>query len=144
MRETQKKGDKGVAHVIAALTDQDWNVSIPISESLKYDLLAEKNDKIVRVQVRYCQEKDGKAEIKLRNIYNDKNGYHVCKHKKGKYDILAAFLPSQNIVIFVSDDEIGKIETAITFRTNPPKSKQIKLIRYAKDYIKIPIKFEMP
>ena len=42
MHEKKIKGDIGLAFSIAVLTEQLWNVNLPLSESTKYDLIAEK------------------------------------------------------------------------------------------------------
>jgi hypothetical protein len=52
MHEKKAKGDVGVAHVIARLTELGWNVGIPITEHAPYDLFAEKGGVVHTVQVR--------------------------------------------------------------------------------------------
>ena len=83
-RNTQRKGDYAVVRAIASLTKLDFDVSIPITESASYDLIAEKDGILKRVQVRYTSNK----EVDLRRIHSNSTGYVVKKTKINAYDWL--------------------------------------------------------
>ena len=84
MRNTQRKGDYAVTRAIASLTKLGFDISIPITESAPYDLIAEKNGVLKRIQVRYTSNK----EVDLRRIHSNSNGYVVKKTKMNAYDWL--------------------------------------------------------
>jgi hypothetical protein len=128
------KGDLGVAFTIAALTEQGFNVALPITEHSKYDLIIEKNGILKTVQVRYTTPKNDVLHIKLRSCWNDKQGVHTTLREKGDYNILAAFNPITKIVYFINDDEFTNT-SGINLRLSPPKNNQLNKIRLAKDYL---------
>jgi len=72
MHHTKIKGDIGVTKLIAFLYENNYTVSIPISEHLSYDLIAEDNkSNLIRIQVKYrtLSENDS-IEIKLTSTGN--------------------------------------------------------------------------
>ena len=74
----KQKGDIGLTKTIADLTSNQVNVSLPIAEHLKYDLVAESKGKLLRVQVRYTSESKGTnlLRVKLRSSWANKKGNH--------------------------------------------------------------------
>jgi len=103
MSKTKEKGDKGLGHVISGLLDQEWHVAIPISEHLRYDLIAEKNGNMKRVQVKYCTERSGVVEVPLRSIWTGRNKVHKTLRRGMEYDVLAVYIPIHNIICYISD-----------------------------------------
>ena len=65
MHEKKTKGDLFVVPVIARLTELQWNVGILITEHAKYDLLAEKEGKMIRVQVKTGRIRNGSVRTPL-------------------------------------------------------------------------------
>lgn len=104
-RETQKKGDLGVALAIAKLTQLGYDVSVPLSESAAYDLLADTPNGIKRIQVRYTT----KNGVGLRRIHSNAAGYVVKRKVQGSYDWL---------IIVRSDGKIFLIEEASITKIN--------------------------
>jgi hypothetical protein len=49
-----------------------YHVSLPISEHLKYDLIAEKNGVCKRIQVKFTTAKNGILNIKLKSVWSNK------------------------------------------------------------------------
>ena len=85
MRETQRKGDIGVAQAIATFTKMGFDVSLPLTESAAYDLIVDDGD-IHRVQVRYTSNPN--TEVDLRRIHSNSNGYVIKKLSSKVYDWL--------------------------------------------------------
>ena len=71
---TSKKGDIGLAQAIAAFTRNGFNVSIPISESLGYDLIVEQEgEKPVLATKKGSQSQVWRFKVKE---YNDTDGFY--------------------------------------------------------------------
>ncbi len=51
-KNSKKQGDIGLALAIAYFTCNDYTISIPLTDSQDYDLIADKNNKLYRVQVK--------------------------------------------------------------------------------------------
>ena len=52
--DSHRKGDIALGKVVSDLLSKGWHVFLPVStHACKYDLLAEKDDKIIRIQVKF-------------------------------------------------------------------------------------------
>jgi hypothetical protein len=90
MRDTQRKGDIAVTQAIASFTKYGYDVALPITESAAYDIIVDIDSKLLRIQVRYCSEKD----VELRRIHSNSSGYVVKKTKRNAYDWLYVLRPT--------------------------------------------------
>ena len=91
MRATQRKGDIATAQAIATFTRLGYDVSVPITESAKYDLVVDTPEGLRRVQVKYSSCK----KLDLRNIHSNAKGYVIKKSGPGAYDWLYVFYASE-------------------------------------------------
>jgi hypothetical protein len=87
MRVTQRKGDIATAQAIATFTRLGYDVSVPITESAKYDLIIDTPDGLRRIQVKYSSGR----KVDLRNIHSNAGGYVVKKCEPDAYDWLYIF-----------------------------------------------------
>lgn len=84
MRLTQRKGDIATTQAIATFTRLGYDVSVPITESAKYDLIVDTPDGLKRVQVKYSSCK----KVELRSIHSNAKGYVIKKGTANSYDWL--------------------------------------------------------
>jgi hypothetical protein len=91
MRTTQRKGDLAVAQAIATFTRLGFDVLLPVTESVAYDIVVDELGKLYRVQVRFSSSKD----VELRRIHSNSQGYVIKKTKKGAYDWLYVLFPDR-------------------------------------------------
>ena len=118
IHDKKVKGDIASAHIIARLTELNWNVAVPLSEHQKYDLLIEKNGIIKRVQCKYSYiNQNGKVSLNISTNWNNKSGSHKRNREIGDYDILAIYVVGYG-VCFLTENHIGKAGTSITIRTS--------------------------
>jgi PD-(D/E)XK endonuclease len=103
---TSAKGDLGVVKAIARLTELSWNVGVLITEHQHYDLLAEKNGKMIRVQVKYAPIKRGIISADLRCIWANTSGTKVRQYTTGDYDVLALYCPDSDKCYFIQMSEV--------------------------------------
>jgi len=134
MHIKKHKGDVGLTCAMAELTKQEINVSIPISEHLKYDLIAEKDGVLKRVQVRHAKAINGSMSVKLRSIWSNRAGNHVVVRKKGDFDILAAYCPETGKTYFI-DDASFDCESTITFRIASVRESGGGISRMSEDFV---------
>ena len=87
MRVTQRKGDIATAQAIATFTRLGYDVSVPITESAKYDLIIDTPEGLKRIQVKYSSGR----KVDLRNIHSNASGYVVKKCEPDAYDWLYIF-----------------------------------------------------
>ncbi len=106
MLTKKQKGDIGLTQAIADFTKNKIAVSIPISEHLKYDLIAELDGQLKRIQVRYSKLNEGSfISVKLKSVWSNQKGVHVTNRKKGDYDVLAIYCPDTDEMYYVKDEE---------------------------------------
>jgi len=133
MGETQKKGNIGLVETIANLTRNGISVSIPISESEKYDLIGEKNGICKTIQVKFAKIHKDSIPVNLRSIWTNGNGYQIKHRKKQDFDILAVYCPDMNCVYYIDKKEF-KNKNAITFRVKEPERNRSRC-RMIYDYL---------
>lgn len=79
---TKEQGDIGVAHAIYWYTLQGYKVSIPNTDSTRYDLIVDKHGKLYRVQCKttFFKTPSGNFEVGLRT-----HGGNQSWNKQSKY-----------------------------------------------------------
>lgn len=107
-----------------------FDVSIPIGDYCAYDLIAIKDDKILKIQVKSCEKVvDGKIKFDLtsRNYYIDK-----------KYDIQDCdyfyFYCLENEQSYLYKNTENNNSRAVYIRIEPTKNNQTKGINFAEDF----------
>lgn len=107
-----------------------FDVSIPIGDYCAYDLIAIKDDKILKIQVKSCEKiVDGKIKFDLtsRNYYIDK-----------KYDIQDCdyfyFYCLENEQSYLYKNTENNNSRAVYIRTEPTKNNQTKGINFVEDF----------
>jgi PD-(D/E)XK endonuclease len=86
MRATQRKGDVATARAVATFTAMGFDVSIPLTESAAYDLIADDGHQLARVQCKFAN--DRRRQVDLRRIHSNSSGYVVKRTPEGAYDWL--------------------------------------------------------
>lgn len=89
-KNTKKQGDIGEARAISEYTLMGYTVSVPISDSSKYDLIIEKSGKIKTVQVKTTNQKSkyGIYIVELSTTGGNQSFYTRRKRNLKDYDIL--------------------------------------------------------
>lgn len=106
-----KKGDLGVTKVMSELIEKGFDICLPITDNLPFDLIAHKDNNFIKVQVKYRKlTKTGRIIVNLN------------KHS----DILyAIYLPDMDKCLYVDPIDFNcKISIAklnYTFFLNIPK-----------------------
>jgi hypothetical protein len=80
VRSTQRKGDIATSRAIATFTAMGFDVSIPLTESAAYDLIADDGHQLARVQCKFAS--DPRRQVDLRRIHSNSSGY-VVKRTSG-------------------------------------------------------------
>ncbi|MDO8729574.1 MAG: group I intron-associated PD-(D/E)XK endonuclease [Candidatus Omnitrophota bacterium] len=126
------KGTIAELHVCADLIKQGWHILLPYGENQRYDVVAEKEGRFLRIQVKYVTPKDGRLYVNCQSS----NNWSVEPYTSAQIDVIAAFNPQDHRVYYVPVREICKTKMAL--RLEPAKNGQQKKIRYAKDFGEFP------
>ena len=135
---TKSKGDLGVLKVQLELHLQGFSVFTSQSEHESFDLIAYKDKKFYRVQVKYRCAEAGKISISLHTTWTDKTRLHRTPYNFDELDVFAVYCPDTDVVYFVAADELAALNATFTLRTEPPKNNQTKGVRMASDYLLMP------
>ena len=114
---TKDKGDKGLAYVIADLTEKEYYICLPLAEHLPFDLVAVNNQGLmVRVQVKFRNvSRSGCIEVKFASTWSNRKGTHLKAHDFGAFDGYAVYCPETKLVYYIPSREMSG-RTAIWLR----------------------------
>lgn len=123
--KTTDKGDIGVAIVTADLIKKKFSVFTPISATCPFDLLISKNNKYLRIQVKYRKIRNGTltVDLKRNTIFNGKN---IITRKNKNVDIVAIYCPNTNKCYYV---DVKRFKKTFVLRIENSKNNQKKKIR---------------
>lgn len=86
---SNRRGNIGMGYAIAKLTELGYNISIPITDSQDYDLVADLDGELLRVQVKTTSYKDKKSK------------YYTVALRTKMYNKLKSFTDSDCDLLFV-------------------------------------------
>lgn len=132
---TKDKGDIGVLKAMADLGQKGWIIMNPLTEHAPFDLVAYKDSKFIRVQVKYRELKDGSVRVRLASTWNDIHGRHVVPMNKEEVDIVCVYCPGTNECYYLPTKEL---EENLTIRIADSKNNQKKRVRFSKDLQEVP------
>lgn len=122
------KGSIAEMMVASKLMTKGWNILFPFGENSRYDLVAEKNGKFVKVQVKYVTPVKGVLSIGCKSS----NNWSVDKYTPEQVDFIATYDSTSSKVYFVPSSSFNS--SAIKLRIAPTRNKQKVNIKYAKDF----------
>jgi len=123
------KGSIAEMMVAARLMEKGWKVLFPFGENNRYDLVAEKDGKFSRVQVKYVTPKNGGLEVGCKSS----NNWTVDKYTTAQIDCIAVYNSDNNDVYFIPSCKLNS--SSIKLRISPTKNRQRLNIRYAKEFL---------
>lgn len=137
MHHTKVKGDIAVAKVVYEFTKAGYFVFTPTSEHCPFDLIIYKDYKLIRLQVKYRETKDGKITLNFRSCWADKNGTHNVQINKADVDYWCVYCPDTDKCYFV---DVNKYNRGITIRVADSKSPGTNQYGYnfAEDFESLP------
>ena len=132
--DSKDKGNIGEAIFLFKALKLGCIVSKPFGDNARYDYIIDWQNKLYKVQVKYCS---GLAnESFICPCSSSKN--HTTNKRRTTYnedvDYLAFYLSSINEIVMIPIEEIGEKKT-ICFRKTPPKNNQKSKIHYVDDYL---------
>jgi len=122
------KGSIAELVVAARLVKEGWRVLLPYGENTRYDLVAEREGRFVRVQVKYVTPKNGVLDVKCQSS----NNWSILPYTADEIDAIAVYDPVSEKVYYVPVAELRK--GAMKLRLDPPKNNQRAKVRYASQF----------
>lgn len=132
---TKDKGNIGEAIVLAEFIKRQIQVSIPFGDNARYDLIADFNGKLNKIQIKYCSRVSENNSFVCQCSSSTNHTTNKCLSTyENDVDYIAFYLASINQVLLVPI-EVIKDRKSITFRTELPKNGQQVGINLVEDYL---------
>jgi len=124
------KGSLSESKILAALLAAEYKVSIPWGQNTRYDLIADTNGTLYRVQCKTAwMSKDG---TRLHFNTRSCNATITPKSYRGQIEYFAVYSPDLDKVYLLAVDDVG--QTSCQLRLKPTRNNQKDKVRYATDY----------
>ena len=133
---TKAKGDLGVLKAQVSLYEQGYLILQPATDHAPFDLVAYKDGRFKRVQVRYKSlDKTGALTVHFRSCWADKNGTHLRAIDKDEIDLYCIYCPDTDECYYFDPADYNK---SVTLRVEAPKNNQTKNVKFTADYRRVP------
>ena len=121
---SKDKGNIGEAITLAEFTKRGIQVSIPFGDNARYDLIADFNNKLNKIQVKYCNQeiKNGSITCPCISSINHTTNKGPITYEND-IDYFVFYLAEWNDIIIVPIEEIGN-KKSISFRKTIPVASQ--------------------
>ena len=124
--ENKIKGNIGEAAILFEFVKRQIPVSIPYGDNERYDLIAEFNGKLNKIQVKYCSQETNNDGVicPCASSYNHtstRTGWE--SYTEDEIDYFCFWIASDNLALIVPISEIGD-QKSITFKRTPSKNGQ--------------------
>ena len=131
---SKEKGNIGEAVILAEFVKRGIQCSIPFGDNARYDLIAEFNGKLNKIQIKYCAQVTENNSIicPCASSTNHTTNKHYTTYEND-VDYIACYVVPLDKSILLPIQEIGKRKT-ITVRITPTENGQQKGIHYIEDY----------
>ena len=136
MHHTKQKGDRGVLKAQLDLFDQGFTILNPLTEHAPFDLVAYKEGRFHRVQVKHrTLDAKGKLEVKFSTCWADRNGTHTVPVDKEEVDLFCVYCPDTDECYYLNPQEF---RSSACLRVEAPRNGQEKGIKLASEFRRVP------
>lgn len=129
---TKRKGDIAELVVAQHFLAEGYRVLFPYGELTRYDLVAEKHGKFLRIQVKYVTPKNDTLSINCKSS----NNWSTRQYTSQEIDIIAVVNGQSKEIYFIPIEQVAK--SILVLRLGTTKNGQSKGINLAKSFVKIP------
>jgi len=133
---TKVKGDLGVLHAQVDLAERGFGILMPLTEHESFDLVAYRDDRFYRVQVRYRRVVAGRLDLRFRTSWADRRGSHNKPMDKASVDVLCVYCPDTQKCYYI---EPRRFAGGVRLRISPSRNKQSKGVHTAEDFTDFPL-----
>ena len=132
---TKDKGNIGEAIVLAEFIKRQIQVSIPFGDNARYDLIADFNGKLNKIQIKYCSRVSENNSFVCQCSSSTNHTTNKCLSTyENDVDYIAFYLANYNKSLLVPIEDLKGKQT-ITFRNTIPKNNQTKGIHLIDNYL---------
>ena len=133
---TKDKGDLGVAKAHADLVGKGYIVLFPTTEHAPFDLVAYREGRFLRIQVKYRAARDGAVAVKFSTTWADRNGTHIKAIDKAAIDLMCIYCPDTDECYYVRSTGF---RASVQLRVEPSRNNQRTGVLLASDFRQLPV-----
>ncbi len=126
---SKNKGNIGELSIAAELSKMGYCVFTELGDLSKVDLIAELDDRLIKIQCKALTSKNGK--IALDSIKSGP-GYKF-RYTTDHFDVIAVYILDKDLIMYMSSSELTTKDQH-TLRVEPTKNGQVEGIRFVEDY----------
>ena len=130
-RDTKTVGDRSEIEALAALSRAGYDVFVPFGENHRFDLIAERDGVLLRVQVKTGRLRRGVIMFHCWSSHSHRNG-PCMRTYVGEIDYFAVYCPELDAVFMVP---IADVRTSGVLRWLPALNQQKRRVRWARPYL---------
>jgi hypothetical protein len=135
VHHTKTKGDLGVLAAELDLFEKGFLPLKPQTEHAPFDLVAYRDGRFYRVQVKYRAAVNGVISVPFSASWADRHGTHWMPIDKAEVDLFCIYCPDTRRCYYI-DPRMR--ERKVVLRLEPPKNSQRKRISWAHEHTEIP------
>jgi hypothetical protein len=124
-------GHRAEAAILAELVKRGYRVLLPFGVNQRYDLVLECDGRFLRAQCKTGRLRDGVIQCSTQSIQSNTRGSR-CRSYTGEIDLFIVYCPQNDSVYVIPAEEVPR--KGMHLRVNPPRNRQDKRVRWAKDY----------
>lgn len=135
MASLKRKGDLAELKVAADLLDRGCNLSFPFGEDCDYDLIADHDGVLHRIQVKYTESDGSIVTLRCRSHSLTKGKIRATKYYTSAIiDWIAVYDRKTDRCYYCPAGELGSGRCSLSLRLTPARNGQVLGIRDARDY----------
>jgi Holliday junction resolvase-like predicted endonuclease len=132
----KRKGDLAELKVATDLLDRGCNLSFPFGEDCDYDLIADRDGILHRVQVKFTKSDGRIVVVRCRSHSLTKGRIRRTKHyTAATVDWIAVYDKTSDCCYYCPSSELGSGRSELSLRLVPARNSQLIGTRNALDYL---------
>jgi len=136
MASLKQKGDLAELKVAADLIERGCRLSIPFGEDCDYDLIADCEGLLHRVQVKFTESDGCRILVRCRSHSLTNGKVRQTKHYTAEMvDWIAVYDRTTDRCYYCPSSELGEGRCELSLRLTPARNSQRLRIRNAADYV---------
>ncbi len=124
-------GHRAEAAILAELVKRGYRVLVPFGVNQRYDLVLDCDGRFLRAQCKTGRLREGVIQCSTQSIQSNTRGTRWRSYT-GEIDLFIVYCPQNDSVYVIPADEVPS--RGMHLRVNPPRNRQDKRVRWAKDY----------
>ena len=129
---SKKKGELTELNIVPKLYEKGYNISKPVTEDCRYDLVIEGQEGLERIQVKTSRYRNGVVEFNTADVRSNATSNRRKEYCKEQIDAFMTYNSETEEIYKVSVEEAPK--TKMSLRVEKPNRSESNRINWSKDY----------